>query len=69
LIDTMNEETEAPLPSKPAWAADFPIDRVEAQHVSRREFAKYLVVVSGGLAVGSAWVAVRDKLFPPANRR
>ena len=32
--------------------------------MSRREFAKYLVVVSGGLAAGSAWLAVRDKLFP-----
>jgi cytochrome b6-f complex iron-sulfur subunit len=61
----MKKETaEAPLPSKPAWAADFPIDRVEAQHVARREFAKYLLVVSGALAAGSAWVAVRDKLFP-----
>jgi cytochrome b6-f complex iron-sulfur subunit len=60
----MNTEPEAPLESKPAWAADFPLDRVEAQHVSRREFAKYLLVVSGGLAAGSAWVAVRDKLFP-----
>jgi hypothetical protein len=28
------KETEAPLTSKPAWAADFPVDRVEAQHVS-----------------------------------
>ena len=60
----MNKEIEAPLPPRPAWNADFPIDRVEAQHVLRREFAKYLVFVSGGLAAGSAWVAVRDKLFP-----
>lgn len=60
----MNPEPEAPLPSKPAWAADFPIDRVEAQHVTRREFAKFLCVVSGGLAAGSAWVAVKDKLLP-----
>ena len=39
---TMNKEIEAPLPPRPAWNADFPIDRVEAQHVLRREFAKYL---------------------------
>ena len=44
----MNKDIEAPLPSRPAWNADFPIDRVEAQHVLRREFAKYLVLVSGG---------------------
>jgi Rieske Fe-S protein len=59
-----DKEIEAPLPPRPAWNSDFPIDRIEAQHVLRREFAKYLVFVAGGLAAGSAWVAVRDKLFP-----
>jgi cytochrome b6-f complex iron-sulfur subunit len=56
----MNEE-----PSKPAWEVDFPIERLEAEHVTRREFAKFLVLVSGGMCVGTAWVAVKDKLFPP----
>ena len=54
-----------PLPSKPSWEADFPHERVEATHVSRREFAKFLCLASGGLAAGTAWVAVRDKLTPP----
>ena len=53
------------LPSKPAWEADFPVERVEATHVSRREFAKFLCLVSGGLTAGSGWVAVKDQLFPP----
>jgi len=53
------------FPNKPAHEIDFPVDRVEAQHVSRREFAKFLCLVSGGLAVGNAWVAVKDRLFPP----
>lgn len=53
------------FPDKPAHEVDFPIDRVEAEHVSRREFAKFLCLVSGGLAVGSAWVAVKERLFPP----
>ena len=56
---------EDPIPSKPAWEVDFPINRLEAEHVTRREFAKFLVLVSGGMCVGSAWVAVKDKLFPP----
>ena len=60
----MNRAPEAPLQAQPAWDTDFPIDRVEAQHVSRREFAKSSCVVSGGLADGSAWVAVNDKLLP-----
>ncbi len=53
------------LPEKSAPEVDFPIERVEAEHVSRREFAKFLCLVSGGMAVGTGWVAVKDKIFPP----
>ncbi len=53
------------LPSRSASEVDFPIERTEAEHVSRREFAKFLTLVSGGMATGSGWVAVKDKLFPP----
>ena len=55
----------SPLPEKSAPEVDFPIERVEAEHVSRREFAKFLCLVSGGMAVGSGWVAVKDRLYPP----
>lgn len=53
------------LPPKPSPVVDFPYERVEADHVSRREFAKFLCLVSGGMAIGSGWVAVKDKIFPP----
>ena len=53
------------LPQRSAAEVDFPIERVEAEHVSRREFAKFLCLVSGGMAVGNGWVAVKDRLFPP----
>ena len=52
------------LPARPAWETDFPIERVEAQHVTRREFAKFLVVVSGGMTIGNAVIAVKDDLVP-----
>jgi len=55
---------ESSLPEKPSYEVDFPIERVEIEHVSRREFAKFLCLVSGGMAVGSGWVAVKDRLFP-----
>ena len=55
----------SPLPEKSAPEVDFPIERVEAEHVSRREFTKFFCLVSGGMAVGSGWVAVKDRLFPP----
>lgn len=55
------------LPPRPAWESDFPQERLETQHVTRREFAKFLVVVSGGMAAASAAVAVRDDLVPRAS--
>ena len=55
----MNKDTRSP-PAVAAAEVDFPIERVEAEHVSRREFAKFLCLVSGGMAVGSGWVAVKD---------
>lgn len=61
----MAEPDAAPLKPRPAWETDFPHERVEATHVSRREFAKFLCLVSGGLAAGTAFVAVKDKLIPP----
>lgn len=56
----MNEQ----LPPKQTWEVDFPIERQEARHVSRREFAKFLCLVSGGLCVGNAWLSVKNRLFP-----
>jgi nitrite reductase/ring-hydroxylating ferredoxin subunit len=53
------------LPPKPAYEVDFPIERIEAEHVSRREFTKFLCLISGGLAVGNGLVAAKDKFLPP----
>lgn len=55
----------SPLPPKRPFEVDFPIEQVEGEHVSRREFAKYLCLLSGGMTVGSGWVAVKNKVFPP----
>ena len=52
------------VPNRPQWETEFPIDRLESVHVSRREFAKYLALLSGGLCAGSGALAVKDKLFP-----
>ncbi|MFV0415366.1 MAG: Rieske (2Fe-2S) protein [Chthoniobacterales bacterium] len=56
---------KSPLQADKTYETDFPNERVESEHVSRREFAKFLCLVSCGLTVGSGWVAVKDKLFPP----
>lgn len=48
----------------PKWKNDFPIDREEATHVSRREFAKFLTLFSGALALGNGAIVLKSVAFP-----
>lgn len=63
----MNDDQNPALAPRAAWETDFPYEKLEAQHVARREFAKFLVLVSGGFAVGSGFVAVKEELHPQAR--
>lgn len=59
--------------NKPVWRKDFPIRRQDALQISRREFAKFLCLVSGGLALGNLWVLwkawrVRQNSSPPVEQ-
>ncbi len=59
----------SPSDDKPIqpWEEEFPIDHANAELVNRREFARLLVFLSGGMTVGTAWIASRDLLFPPGR--
>jgi cytochrome b6-f complex iron-sulfur subunit len=46
------------------WKRDFPYQRSGATEVTRRDFAKFLCLVSGGMALGNGLVAARPLLFP-----
>jgi Rieske Fe-S protein len=48
----------------PNWKEDFPIRQDEATHISRREFAKFLCLVSGGMALGNGYVVLKAYAFP-----
>lgn len=48
----------------PKWKNDFPIDKEEATHVSRREFAKFLTLFSGALALGNGAIVLKSVAFP-----
>jgi nitrite reductase/ring-hydroxylating ferredoxin subunit len=44
----------------PKWREDFPIEQDGDDFITRRDFLRFLTVVSGGLAVGSGAVVVRS---------
>ncbi|MFZ2906101.1 MAG: Rieske (2Fe-2S) protein [Cyclobacteriaceae bacterium] len=48
----------------PNWKSDFPIEQTEATHISRREFAKFLCLLSGGMALGNAGIVIKSFAFP-----
>ncbi|HEY3127881.1 MAG TPA: Rieske 2Fe-2S domain-containing protein [Acidobacteriota bacterium] len=50
--------------TQPKWKKDFPLDHAEEEHVSRREFAKFLVLTSFGLFIGNCWIAAKQWLRP-----
>ncbi|HOZ97176.1 MAG TPA: Rieske (2Fe-2S) protein [Niabella sp.] len=44
------------------WKKDFPVNRAQSNQVSRRDFAKLLAVVSGGMVAGNGLIAARAYL-------
>ena len=47
---------------QPAWREDFPIDWAEDQYVERRDFVKFLVLISAAFSAGQFWIAAEDWL-------
>ena len=46
------------------WKKDFPIEKQLSNQVNRRDFVKFLTLVSGGLMVGSGLVAATAYISP-----
>lgn len=45
-----------PWETQPRWRKDFPIDIPRDEYVSRRDFTKYMVLVSLSFVVGQIWI-------------
>ena len=49
-----------PMTEQPAWRTDFPIDWPEDNYIERRDFMKFMVLVSLSLTIGQFWIAVQN---------
>jgi len=51
-----------PIEVQPHWRRDFPVDTARDQSISRRDFAKFMVLTSGAFAVGQVWIGVQNTI-------
>jgi nitrite reductase/ring-hydroxylating ferredoxin subunit len=49
-----------PLHYQPQWRKDFPIDWPQDHYVSRRDFAKFMVLTSAAFTIGQIWIGVQN---------
>ncbi|PRX44825.1 QcrA and Rieske domain-containing protein [Salegentibacter salegens] len=49
---------------EPSWKSDFPIETRRGTHVSRREFAKFLGLLSGAFALSNGFIVIKAMAFP-----
>ena len=46
------------MAEEPKWHQDFPIETEQDEYISRRDFTKYLVLVSLAFVIGQFWILV-----------
>jgi nitrite reductase/ring-hydroxylating ferredoxin subunit len=49
-----------PMTQQPAWRTDFPIDWPQDNYIERRDFMKFMVLVSLSLTIGQFWIAAQN---------
>jgi nitrite reductase/ring-hydroxylating ferredoxin subunit len=57
----MNDGIE-PVPVAPPWKRDFPFEALAEEEITRREFARYLVLGAGTMAVANVGLAIWTQL-------
>jgi len=48
-----------PADEQPKWRKDFPIGTADDNYVARRDFTKFMVLISGSFVAGQAWIALK----------
>lgn len=52
--------------TKPLWTEEFSVHASEDSYVLRRQFTKFLVLTSVGMAAGNGWIWMRSLFAAPA---
>jgi nitrite reductase/ring-hydroxylating ferredoxin subunit len=58
-----------PLTRREKWRADFPVDEAKDHFVARRDFTKFLILISGGFTLGQLWIGFSSLFRRPNGSR
>lgn len=53
-------KTIQPLTETNKWREDFPVDEFKEQFVERREFTKFLMLISGSFVIGQVYIGLQN---------
>jgi Rieske Fe-S protein len=57
-----------PSNDQPKWRKDFPVDVDEDNYVARRDFTKFMVLISASFVAGQAWIALKSAFGGPREQ-
>jgi Rieske Fe-S protein len=49
-----------PITEKTKWRDDFPVDEIKEHFVERREFTKFLMLISGSFVIGQIYIGFQN---------
>lgn len=56
----METNEKQPIDQKNKWRDDFPVDEVKEHHIERREFTKFLLLISGSFVIGQVYIGLQN---------
>lgn len=52
--------THSPISGNQKWRTDFPVDQTQDAFIARRDFTKFLVLISGAFVFGQFWIVLKS---------
>lgn len=56
----METNKKQPIDQQTKWRDDFPVDEVKEHHIERREFTKFLLLISGSFVIGQVYIGLQN---------
>lgn len=67
MINEKEINKEQPIDQRNQWRNDFPVDTIDEEYVERREFTKFLILISGSFVTGHLFLSIKNYFRKTVN--